>query len=438
MLKQTNAKITLVLTLLFGILFTLIFNSYMLPSFKDQIMKNTVNDAKKISHYLIKEYKDEDRLAELNIIKKHLGIYKIKLFDPTGLTIFSTSKKNIGKINKHSHFQDIVAKGNSYYKIVKKGKKALEGQYIELDIAEVYIPIMENGVFINAFEIYYDISSEVNNFNNLILKLRIVNFSIVLLFTILMIFILFRTSKANIKEKENQEKLLSEQSKMATMGKMIDAIAHQWKQPLATINSTVQSLDIKIMLGKKLDNKYMLEVSKSTREQVEHLISTIDEFRQFFRPNQEQTIISVKKLINSTLSLMEDTLISNSIEAEVIGEDNIKVSCMPNEFKHVFINLINNSKDAFIEKDIKKRKIIFEILKNDNKVIVTISDNAGGIPDKIIKNIFKSNFTTKEEGKGTGVGLYLTKQIIEKQNSTIEAKNIDVGVKFTISLPPIG
>ncbi len=183
--KQTSARITILITLIFSLIFPLISINYIIPSFEEQIMINTVDDAKKVSQYLYGKYKKTNKFSEIKSIKKDLDIYKIKLFDPKGLTIYSTSKKNIGKINKHSHFQDIIAKGNSYYKIVKKGKKALEGQIIELDIAEVYIPIMENNTFKYAFEIYYDISSEVKNFNDLTYKMKVINLFIIFLFIFL-------------------------------------------------------------------------------------------------------------------------------------------------------------------------------------------------------------------------------------------------------------
>ncbi len=230
----------------------------------------------------------------------------------------------------------------------------------------------------------------------------------------------------------HKDQLLAQQSKMAALGEMIDAIAHQWKQPLSTIGMSIQSLEMKVSLGDKVTNEDIIEASDVALSQIDHLTTTIDEFREFFRPNRKQSSVSVNELIRSTLLLMKNELISHSIKYTINGSDDIKVLCIPNEFKHIFINLINNSKDAFIENNTKNSHINFELIQKDNQIIINISDNAGGIPEEIIGDIFISNFTTKDEGQGTGIGLYLVKQIVEKINGTIEVKNIDDGVCFTI------
>ncbi len=235
-----------------------------------------------------------------------------------------------------------------------------------------------------------------------------------------------------IEKNKKKEELLAQQSKLAALGEMMDAIAHQWKQPIGVIDLSIQNLAVKIEYGQEITNEDIIEVDKSIRKQVSHLVTTIDEFRQFFRPNQQKSTIKVQDIINSTITLMKDELISNKIKTEIIGDDKNEISCIPNEFKHIFINLINNSKDAFNEHKIKDKKIIFDIKKENEKTIIKVSDNAGGIPENIINNIFNSNFTTKTADKGTGIGLYLTKQIIEKLHATIEVENINYGVCFKI------
>lgn len=235
-----------------------------------------------------------------------------------------------------------------------------------------------------------------------------------------------------IEKNKQKEQILAKQSKLAALGEMMDAIAHQWKQPLSTIGVSVQNLSMKVLLDEKVTDQMIQDVSDETQKQIVHLVSTIDEFREFFRPNQKLSIINVKSMIKSTLTLMNSELISNKIKYEIIGDDNIEISCIENEFKHVFINLINNAKDAFNENNIKDRKLVFEILKDNGKILLKVSDNAGGIPKENINNIFTSNFTTKKDG--TGIGLYLTKQIIEKFDATIDVQNINYGTCFTITI----
>ncbi len=252
-------------------------------------------------------------------------------------------------------------------------------------------------------------------------------------------------AKVNMEVAKNRKKdeLLAKQSQSAALGEMMDAIAHQWKQPLGVISLHVQSLSLGLNYGVIANSDDIKEVSKKVKYQTEHLISTIDEFRSFFRQNQEMTNVNIKNLIEETFHLMKDSLIIDNIKTEVFGDNTQEIECLPNELKHIFINLINNSIDAFIENNIKNRIIRFELIDDANKFIIKISDNAGGIPSNILDKVFLSNFTTKEDDKGTGIGLYLSKQIIEKIHGTIEVSNHELqdknkiyqGVQFKITLP---
>ncbi len=237
--------------------------------------------------------------------------------------------------------------------------------------------------------------------------------------------------KEEVDKNKKGEELLIRQSQSAALGDMMDAIAHQWKQPLGVINLHIQSLVLRSEYGVVATKEDIEEIKNGIEKQTAHLLLTIDEFRKFFRPNQVRSLMNIKTMIDSTLLLMKDNLISSKIDVEILGNKNIELLCAPNEFKHIFINLINNSKDAFDENNINNRKIIFEIIQEDN-IIIKISDNAGGIPEHIINKIFDSNFTTKEKTKGSGIGLYLTKQIIDKLNAKITVENIDGGACFAI------
>jgi len=150
-------------------------------------------------------------------------------------------------------------------------------------------------------------------------------------------------------QKQKDEDKNTKQSKLASFGEMMDAIAHQWKQPLNSINLSIQKLDLKIIYEEEITNEEIEETSNLIQTQIDHLVSTIDEFRQFFRPNQLQSKVSVKALIESTIELMKNQFISHNIEVKIDCQEDIQILCMPNEFKHVFINLINNAKDAFEE-----------------------------------------------------------------------------------------
>lgn len=245
--------------------------------------------------------------------------------------------------------------------------------------------------------------------------------------------------KSNL-EKKVQEQLneivvkndiLEKNSRLATMGEMIDIIGHQWKSPLNVISMYIESAKMKIKL-EKMDNKELLNYFGKMSFQIQHLFETINEFRKFFRPNTNLENSSVKSLIESTLLLLKDELIRCTINTECNYEDDLHIMVNPNEFKHVLINLIQNSKEAFVQNDISGRTISFDIVKKEDKVEIRICDNAGGISKDKIDKVFTAHFTTKEEFDGTGIGLYLSKQILDKIDAKIRVENIDNGSCFII------
>ncbi len=246
---------------------------------------------------------------------------------------------------------------------------------------------------------------------------------------------LIKEVRKKIKELRKKDKLMQKQSMDAAMGEMIDAIAHQWKGPLNTIKVLSGYYEVEFDYKEKPDLNSLRNVSSQIDAQVEHLLDTLDEFRSFFRPNQESKKISLNNLISSVLLLMKDELIRHNIETSLTGDIDTEVSVIPNEFKHIIINLISNSKDAFEEREIKNRIINFNVQKlEDSKTMLKICDNAGGIEQDTINHIFEANFTTKLEGKGTGIGLYMTKQILDKHKAQANVYNKDNGVCFEIIL----
>ena len=230
-----------------------------------------------------------------------------------------------------------------------------------------------------------------------------------------------------------KDKLLAQQSKMAAMGEMMDAVAHQWKQPLNSLSMMNDMLkdDFKDSL---VDEAYIDELSQNTQIQIEHMINTLNEFRTFFRPSKENEEFYLDGCINSVGVLMKDELIKNTININLDLKDNIKIDGLANEFKHLFLNLISNSIDAFNEKNIKTRDIFIRSYEKDGVRYIEFEDSAGGIPQHVITDIFKPNVTTKAEGKGTGIGLYMSSQIVQKSGGKIDVRNSDIGALFTITL----
>lgn len=234
---------------------------------------------------------------------------------------------------------------------------------------------------------------------------------------------------ASLREKD---KILSYQSKLAAMGEMIDAIAHQWKQPLNIVNMKIDMLRYDYKDG-FVDERYCEELYNQVKAQITHMQDTLDEFRSFLRPDKESELFSVSDVIEKVLLLVKDELVKFNIKVEKNVKDDFVIDGIKNEIKHIFLNLISNSKDAFEEKNIQNRQIGFLLYKNDNgDKVIEVADNAGGIPKEVIDSVFDANMTTKEEGKGTGIGLYMSRQIVKKHGGEIFAENIPGGTKFII------
>jgi polar amino acid transport system substrate-binding protein/two-component system sensor histidine kinase EvgS len=231
-------------------------------------------------------------------------------------------------------------------------------------------------------------------------------------------------------EKENQE-MLFQQAKHAALGEMMDAVAHQWKQPLNAITMLSELLLLEEKDGCVCD-KYLQDYKKEIDTQVEHLLVTLSEFRSFFRPDKHAQNVQLLEIINSVELLVKDELMKNTIALEVLCPDDIYIKVIKNEFKHILLNLISNAKDAFIENNISNRKIRIVASQNEDEVILEVSDNAGSIKEEILPYIFESNVTSKPEGKGSGIGLYMSKQIADKMSAELSVKNTAKGALFTL------
>jgi len=244
-----------------------------------------------------------------------------------------------------------------------------------------------------------------------------------------------------VKEESNkraeQEQLLIHQSRFAAMGEMIGNIAHQWRQPLNALSLLLQNIENAHEMG-KLDDDYIKRKVEKGHRLTNNMSQTIDDFRNFFRPNKVLEQFTISEAINSTLDIIRTSLEHSMIEIIQQIDSNKYTKGHKSEFSQVLLNIINNAKDALIEKDTSARKIWIDVFDNDELIIVKIKDNAGGIKDSVIGKIFDPYFTTKDEGKGTGIGLYMSKTIIENNmNGKLSVQNSEDGVIFTISIKSI-
>lgn len=231
-----------------------------------------------------------------------------------------------------------------------------------------------------------------------------------------------------------RDQMLIQQSRQAAMGEMIGNIAHQWRQPLNILGLTVQQLQLYYDLD-HFDRAFLVESVGKSMELIHHMSQTIDDFRHFFKPDKEKIEFKVQDSIARTMSLLEGTFQAPSISVEIIAKDDPVMSGYPNEFSQVFLNILVNAKDALIERNIGRPEITVTISSEDGCAAVTVADNAGGIPEEIVGKIFEPYFTTKGPQGGTGVGLFMSKIIIEKNmGGRLTVRNTAEGAEFRIEV----
>lgn len=237
-----------------------------------------------------------------------------------------------------------------------------------------------------------------------------------------------------IKQRLEQEQLLIQQSKLAAMGEMIGNIAHQWRQPLAQISAIHMNMKVTYDFN-KFTKEYLESKIKEANTLTSYMSQTIDDFQNFFKPQGEKENFSVKKACEEAYFIIESSLSYHGIELnfEVIKDS--EVLGYKNEFSQVVLNLLSNAKDILLERKIPNPRIDVEIKAGKKYVIVKVQDNAGGVRENIIEKIFEPYFTTRYKTQGTGIGLYMAKNIIERNmHGFINVSNNKKGAVFTIKV----
>ena len=231
---------------------------------------------------------------------------------------------------------------------------------------------------------------------------------------------------------KQKDHLMAQQGKLASMGEMIGNIAHQWRQPLNALGLLLQKQQIFFDRGLLTSEKLKESIDKGTLL-INKMSSTIDDFRDFFKPNKEKTDFDVQEVIEHTLELLGAALYNQNISLILDVKENVSIHGYRNEFSQVILNLLNNAKDVLIENSIPQAEITISSWVDENKVTICVGDNGGGISEGVIGHVFEPYFTTKEEGKGTGIGLYMSKMIIEdNMGGVLSVANDGRGAVFSI------
>jgi signal transduction histidine kinase len=231
-----------------------------------------------------------------------------------------------------------------------------------------------------------------------------------------------------------KEQQLVHQGRQAAMGEMIGNIAQQWRQPLSALKQQVQQLPVSFEKG-ELDRKGIDDCVRRSLGLIQHLFSTIDDFRNFFRTDRQKVKFRVNDEVRRTLQLLEGSFARHRIEVEVRETDDPFIYGYPSEFSQVLLNILTNAKEELTKKAVHDPKVWITMSGRQGRVQVTIADNAGGIPEEIMDKIFDPYFTTKEPKSGTGVGLFMSKTLIEKNlGGTLSARNRNAGAEFSIEV----
>lgn len=240
--------------------------------------------------------------------------------------------------------------------------------------------------------------------------------------------------KKQLLELREKDKLLIAQSKLAAVGETLAHIAHQWKQPLSQINSVVVNIDADFendKLTKKILEDHLDEIEKLTL----YMADTIQSFNNYLQPNQEKEIFSIQEAFGNSFELVDKLFESKQILCNVTIMNDSLIKGVKKEFVQALLVILNNAKDILIERKIKDKKIEISIYTKNNKAIIDIEDNAGGISSKYFDKIFDPYFTTKPHSQGTGHGLCMAKMIVEKSmHGNLNVKNEENGAKFSIIL----
>ena len=332
------------------------------------------------------------------------------------------------KVNNVTFLYPVVKSNRVYYVIVMDFTRLPLNlindnlQKLKNDLKIVIFVMIFSIVVLIAF-LFYDWKRQ-QEMQNLIEELQVLNDT------------LEDKVKEEIEKNREKEKQLILQSRMALMGELLSMIAHQWRQPLNVMSLIVSKLKLEFNLG-KIDEKEIKNSIIKMEELIKHLSNTIDDFRKFYRKENEIKEVKLDDIIEQTLNIAKPSIEKNNIKIKVDVKCEKKIKTFANELKQVLLNIIRNAEDILKERQIKEAYIKINVFNDykKNLCIIEIKDNGGGIDKNVIDKIFNPYFTTKDERNGTGLGLYMSKQIVEERlKGRLYAYNDDFGAVFRIEL----
>ena len=241
--------------------------------------------------------------------------------------------------------------------------------------------------------------------------------------------------QAAVAELRQKDELLLHQSRLAAMGELLQSIAHQWRQPLNNVAAYLQSMRFLKSRG-ELNDREMEHDIAAVLDILQYMSKTIDDFRNFFRADRTAQAFEVSELVKRALNLVSSGLANANIAVRFHEEARPWAQGQPNEFAQSLVNILYNARDVLVERAIAEPMITLTVGQDADRSLVTVQDNAGGITAEVMPRLFTPYFTTKGPAHGTGIGLYMSKMIIERNmRGTLTCCNTDGGAAFSITLP---
>lgn len=238
---------------------------------------------------------------------------------------------------------------------------------------------------------------------------------------------------AELAVSREKDRMVMQQSRFAAMGEMVAGIAHQWRQPLNMLGMSVQALQLAHGKG-ILTAEFMERHTEKSLEVLKYMSQTIDDFRNFFRPEQAPHLFRLDEAVERVVGFFTSSVADIAITTDV--QCRVTMCGHMNELSQVMLNILNNARDALLERHVEIPAISVVVTCSDTAGLIVVCDNAGGIPDELIDRVFDPFFSTKDAASGTGLGLYMVKSIVEKSmKGTVTVRNTGTGAEFTITLP---
>jgi len=389
---------------------------------------------KQLSHPFTKLFVDNYYVANLNANQKYMQFIKEK-----GLNFFLNLEKDYYVDNEHNNLiilyklDDIDGNVMSYF-ILFKPLHDINMNDIETIKEKTILYMLILFILLSAIFHYFNNKRFIAEIYSKNRKMQQLNREL---------SISIQQNKITQVQKEKQQDILFQQSKMASMGEMIGNIAHQWRQPIAVISMWANNIIADVDMD-EIDNNNLRKYANNINTQTKHLSETIDDFRNFFSPNKEKSTFLIKESIDKTMNLLSASFKSHSIEI-VKDIADIEVTTLENELTQAILNIIKNAKDVLIVLPRDILKLIFiNVYQKDDFLNIEIIDNGGGVSENILEKVFEPYFTTKHKSQGTGIGLYMSESIITKHlHGEIDVKNCTyqyqnstyIGAKFIIKIP---